>query len=225
MQLSSFKTYVKYDFKRTDKDTEMVQAYNDMINWVSLRMPHSGYKYQSYINTSVGVEDYGLPSTAIHVIHPLKLIIGTGSSDTGYPMDHISKQEYDHIEPNPNRSSPAKGRPSKYTIFDRCILVTPIPDVATYLIELAWARRKTTLSADADLPELGSEWDEVYKWGVLERLYAGMGQLEEAAFWGAKYHAVTTEGDDVPVGMCRQLFEIEKNREGSQIGQVAFNDL
>ena len=225
MQLSDFKTYVKLDFKRQDKDTELVQYYNDMINWVSLQMPHSGYKYQSYINTTVGVEDYGLPTNAIHVIHPLRLILGTGPSDEGWNMDHISKEEYDMIEPNPNRSNPHKGRPQKYTIYDRCILVTPIPDLATYLIEMNWARRKTTLTADADLAELGSEWDEVFKWGTLERLYAGMGQVDEAQYWGGKYHAITTEGDDVPVGLCRKLFEIEKNREGSQIGQVCFNDL
>ncbi len=225
MQLSAFKTYVKLDLKRTDKDTEIVQSYNDMINWVSLQMPHSGYKFQSWINTIVGTEDYGIPAQAIHVIHPLKLIIGSGPSDSGYPMTHISKEEYDRIEPNPNRSSPQTGRPTKYTIFDRCILVTPLPDVATYLIELNWGKRHTTLSADADLHELGSEWDEVFKQGTLERVYAGMGMYEESNYWGSKYHAITSEGDDVPVGMCRKLFDIEKNREGRNIGFVQYNDV
>ena len=43
MELSDFKTYVKYDFKRTDKDTELVQAYNDMIIWVAMQRnsPHT----------------------------------------------------------------------------------------------------------------------------------------------------------------------------------------
>lgn len=224
MQLSDFKTYVKYDFKRTDKDTELVQAYNDMINWVSVQMPHSGYKYQSYISTSVGVEDYGIPTTAIHVIHPLKLIIGTGSSDEGYLMDHISKKEYDEIEPNPNRSNPNKGRPRKYTIYNRCVLVTPLPDVATYLLEMNWAKRKVTLSANADLPELGSEWDEVLKCGTLERLYAGMSRFDESAFWGTKYHA-SNGVDDVPRGLCKKLFDVEKNREGDEISRIQFNVL
>ena len=140
-------------------------------------------------------------------------------------LDQISKEEYDRIEPNPNIASPHKGRPTKYTVYDRCILLTPIPDVSTYILEINWAKRKTTLSADADLPELGSEWDEVFKNGTLERLYAGMGQVDLAQYWGSKYHAVTTEGDDVPVGMCRKLFEIEKNREQIPIGMVHFNDL
>lgn len=225
MQLSDFKTYVKLDFKRSDKDTELVQYYNDMINWVACMMPHSGYKYQSYVNTSVGVEDYGIPSNAVHIIHPLRLIIGTGSSDEGYLMEHITKAEYDCLEPNPNRSSPHNGRPQKYTIYNRCILVTPIPNLSTYLIEMNWARRKTTLSGDAEFSELGAEWDEVLKYGTMERLYFGLGMLEEGQFWGSKYHAITNEGNDVPVGLCRKLFEIEKNREGSQIGHVSFNAL
>ncbi len=225
MQLSDFKTYVKYDFKRTDKDTELVQAYNDMLNWLACQMPHSGYKFQSYITTSVGIEDYGIPGTAIHILHPIKLILGTGATDSGYLLDHISKEEYDRIEPNPNAATPAKSRPAKYTIFDRCILVTPIPDLATYILEINWSKRRTAMSADADLPAIGSEWDEVLKNGTLERLYAGIGMIEEATYWGNKYHAITSEGDDVPVGLCRKLLEIEKNREGTQVGQVCYNDL
>ena len=225
MQLSSFKTYVKQDLKRTDKDTELVQAYNDMVVWVSSQMPHSGYKFQSYLTTEVGVEDYGIPPTAIHVIHPIRLILGTGASDEGYLLDHINKEEYDRREPNPNRASPQKGRPTAYTIYDRCVLVTPLPDLATYLLELNWGKRSTTLSSDAETTELGSEWDEIFKWGVLERLYAGMGQLDLAQYWGAKYHAITSQGDDLPIGFCRTLFEVEKNREGSQIDVVRFNAL
>lgn len=225
MQLSDFETYVKYDFKRTDKDTELVQAYNDMINWVSMQMPHSGYKYLSYINTTVGVEDYGIPSNAIHVIHPLKLLISSSSRDGGYNLDFISKEAYDAIEPNPNGSDPHVGRPTKYTIYDRCIHLTPIPDKATYLLEMAWGRRKTTLSADSDVSALGSEWDEVFKWGTLERLYAGMGMFEESNFWGGKYHAIDGNGNDIAVGLCKKLFDAERNRETKAIGIMCPNNL
>ena len=225
MQLSSFKTYVKYDFKRTDKDTELVQAYNDMIKWVSSQMPMGDYKFQSYVLTNAGVEDYELPCQMVHIIHPIKLIIGSGSSDTGYPMEHLSKLDYDKLEPNPNRNAPHVGRPVAYTIFSKSILVTPVPDVATYIIEIAWATRPTELSADAATPELGEEWDEVLKWGTLERLYAGMGLFDEAQYWGSKYHIMTPSGDDIPAGLCKKLLQAETNRETINISQVAFNDL
>lgn len=226
MQLSTFKPYVRYDFIRTDKDTEMVQAYNDMLMWVATRMPVGDYKYQSYINTTADTEDYPLPSTLVHLIHPIRLLEGSSSGDSGYPMEHISKERYDLLEPNPNRSSPDNtGQPTKYTIYSRSILVTPIPDSANYILEINWTKEQTDLSADADLPSLPVAWDEVLKWGVLERLYAGLGQLEESMFWGSKYHMIDQYGNDMPVGMCKTLFDIEEDREGFAIGQVKVNNI
>lgn len=225
MQLSSFKTYVKYTFKRTDKDTELVQFYNDMLNWVASQIPHSGYKFQSYVATIVGTEDYGIPATLIHLLHPIKLILGTGATDSGYPLNHISKEEFNRRWPNPNASGQTRGRPVDYTVFDRCILVGPAPDVATYYLEIDWSKRITAMSADADLPGIGAEWDEVLMQGTLERLYASIGMIDEAAYWGSRYHVITSQGDDQPVGLCRKLLEIEQDREGYAIGQVTNNDL
>lgn len=226
MQLSDFKTYVKQDFKRTDKDTELVQAYNDMVNWVSTFMPVGNYKFQCYVSTTPGIEDYALRSDLIHLIHPLRLLLGSGSSDGGYPMDFITKEEYDRIEPNPNRTDPSgRGRPSKYTIYSRSILVTPIPDVSTYLIEANYSKRRTPLSGDSELTSLGSEWDEVLKWGTLERLYAMLGQYDVSQFWGSKYHTIGANGADIAVGLCKTLFDIERDREGSAIGHIQNNNL
>ena len=224
MQLSDFLTYVKYDLKRTDKDTEITRAYNDMLMWVALQMPHGGYKFQSYINTVEGTEDYPLPGNIIHLIHPIKILDGSASSDSGYPLEHISKAEYDRIEPNPNRTSPQKSKPWAYTIYSNSILLTGIPDKSTYLIEINWSRRVTFMSATTDMPSLGSEWDEVLKWGTLERVFAGLGQYDESAIWGSKYHMMIGV-DDAPVGLCRKLFDIENDKEGFPIGQVCNNAL
>lgn len=225
MNIGDFKTYVKLDFKRTDKDAEILQAHNDMVNWISLQMPHGAYKYQSYVNTTTEVEDYPLPSTLIHLIKPIRILDGSGNNDFGYPLDDLTKEEYDIREPNPNRTSPANlSKPSACCIYSRSILLTPIPDASTYILEINWTKRRTVLTGDTESPALGSEWDEVIKWGVLERLYAGMGMLDDATYWGSKYHAIVG-GDDLPVGVCRKLFEIEKNIEGNDIGQIQANDL
>lgn len=225
MTLANFLTYVKLDFKRQDKDTELTQHYNDMINWVSVQMPHSGYKFQSYVNTTVGVEDYPVPENLIYLMHPIRFLLGAGSGDEGYPMDHVSKQEYDALESNPNRTNPPKGRPRAYTLYNRRILVTPIPDLATYLFEINWTKRAVPLSATTDIPNLGSEWDEVLKQGTLARTYAGLGMLEESLFWDKKYHVMDPYGNDMPAGLCRKLLEIERDREGSAIGVIRNNNL
>lgn len=226
MQLSTFRTYVKRDFKRTDKDTEIDQAYNDMIIWVAQKMPHGNYKFQSYISTVNAQEDYPLPTNLIHLIHPIKYLEGSAANDWGWPLDHITKEEYDLREPNPNRTSPSTGKPTAYTIFSRSILLTPIPDNSADLLEISWAKRATTLSAATDVPDLGSEWDEIFKFGTLERVYDGMGMLQEAQYWGSKYHILNpVNGDDAPIGLCKKLFDAERDREIPAIGQVKFNEL
>lgn len=210
MQLSDLKTYVKRDFKRTDKDTEIVQAYNDMIVWVAAQMPHGNYKFQSYVPTVIGQEDYPIPSNAIHLIHPVRLLLGTGSSDSGYSLEHLTKEEYDLREPNPNRTNPSnKSRPSAYTVFSRSILTTPIPESTAYLLEINWSKRPVAQSASTDTPSLGNEWDEVLKHGTLERLYEGIGMLGEASYWGAKYK----DAEGMPTGLCLSLFDVERDRE------------
>lgn len=219
--LSTLQTYIRRDFKRTDKDTEITQAINDSILWISSLIPYGNYKFQSWIYTAIDREDYGLPSNLIHLIHPIKWIEGAGSSDPGYPMLHITKEQYDVREANPNRTNPSGGRPTAYCIFSRCILVTPIPDRADYVLEIMWSRRPISLSASGDLPDLGSEWDEVIKHAALEKLYAGMGMLQEANYWASLFR----DAEWNPVGLCRKLIDAEKDREMPNIGQVQFNEL
>jgi len=221
MTLANFKTYVKQVFKRTDKDTEIVQAYNDMIMWVSSYMPHAGYKYQSYIYTVSGTPDYPLPSDLIYLIHPVRLLEGSGANDSGYPMNLISKQQYDIKEPNPRRTSPSTGKPVDYTIFSRSILPSPIPNKSTYLLEIDWTKRPVSQSGDSDVTYLGSEWDEVLRHGTLERLYEMLELFDESDHWASKYR--NQEGS--PIGMCKKLFDIERDREVPAIGQVKANIL
>lgn len=221
MQLSLFKTYVKLDFKRTDKDTELVQAYNDAITYIASREPMGNYKYQSYISTVVGQEDYPLPSTINHLMHPVKILDGSDTTDTGEPMDHITKEQYDINYPNPNRTNPPKGFPVEYCIYSRSILLGPIPDSADYLIEIDWTVLPTAQSADANVHYLGTEWDEILKWMTLYRLYAGLGQYDEATFWKAQYEDAAGN----PVGQFKRLLEKEGDIEGRPVGQIKNNDL
>lgn len=219
--LSTLQTYIRRDFKRTDKNTEIIQAINDSILWISTLIPHGDYKYQSWVYTALAREDYALPSNLIHLIHPIKFLEGSASADSGFPLEHITKEEYDIREPNPNRTSPSTGRPSAYTVFSRSILVTPLPDKTTYLLEIMWSRRPGSLSAAADTPELGSEWDEVIKHISMDKLYAGMGMLQESGYWASLYR----DAEWNPIGLLRNLINAERDREFPAVGQVKFNQL
>jgi len=224
--LSTLKTYIKRDFKRTDKDTEITQAINDTILWIAAIMPHGNYKYQSWIYTANAREDYSIPSNLIHLIHPVKFLEGSATNDYGYPLNHVSKEEYDLLYPNPNRTSPTdKGKPTVYTVFSRSILVGPLPDSADYILEINWSRRPVSLSADADTPELGAEWDEVIKQGAIDRLYSGIGMIEEANYWAGMYKIKDIYGRENPAGLCLRLLDAERDREIPAIGRIKFNEL
>lgn len=183
---TQFITYVTQDFKRDDKDTEIVQAYNDTIQHLSNLEGIVGLKFQSWIPTVVEQEDYPLPSTRCHVFHPIRWI-KSATSSVGYPMNKLSKEEFSKKYPNPNAtdvSALTKSRPEDYTVFSNSILVGPLPDLATYILELDWAKLRTSQDAASDVQELGEEWEEVIKFGVLARLYEGIGLTGEAdRYW------------------------------------------
>lgn len=221
MTASELITYIKRDFRRENEDARILQAINDTVMNISIIIPHSNYKFQSYAHTTVGEEDYPLPPDILHLIHPIRLLEGMDSTDTGWVLDHITKEEYDQIEPNPNRDTPSTGRPQRYTIYSRSILLQPIPDKADYFLEINWAKRPTKLVNNSDTDSLPEEYDEVIKWGTLFRCYAGLGMYQEAEFWRSKYE--NANGD--PIGMFKMLIEAERSYEGSNIGIIKNNSL
>ena len=224
MQLSAFKTYVKQDLKRTDKDTEIVQALNDMIIFIAAKQPLGAYKYQSYIPVVAQQEDYPLPANNMHILHPIRFLQGSASTDLGWPLNRISKEEYDKRYSNPNRTNPTNtGESGDYCIFGGSILVGPLPASGTNdLLEADWTTLPTDQSADADTPALGEEWREVLKWGVLARINAGLELFQEAEYWESKYlNPVTKE----PIGLFKDLLDMDKEKEEIPISRVQANEL
>ena len=223
MNLTTFRSYVKYDFKRIDKDTELTQAYNDGIIAVSIKIPHGAYKFQSYLPLIARQEDYPLPSNIIHLIHPVRVMLGSASTDTGFPLNHITKQEYDILYPNPNRTTPdILGRTKDYCIYSGSILVGPLPEVGTNdLLEIDWTKVPTDQSAGTDTPALPDYWREVLKWMTLSRLNHGIGLYQEAQYWRSLYE--DNEGN--PVSLYRDLLNVEKDKEDRAVGEIKVNSL
>lgn len=226
MNVTNFQTYVKLDFKRTDKDTEILQAYNDSLIAVAVTLPMGAYKYQSYIPLVARQEDYPLPSTIMHLIHPIRYLEGSAQANSGWPLNHITKEVYDKRYPNPNRTTPDDlGTPSDYTIYSGSILIGPMVSAtevtAGALLEINWTVVPTDLSGSTDLPTLPDYWREVLKQMTLHRVYRGIELFQEADWWKSQYE--DAEGN--PVGLYRRLLEIEENKEQSGISNVRPNNL
>lgn len=210
----NFLAYVKRIFKRTDKDTEIYEALNETIKDIGTRGPFPGYAFTSYTPCVVEQEDYPLPTDLLHISHPIKLLDGSATGDSGAPLEFISKAEYDIREPNPNRTSPATGKPTAYTIYSNQIMLTPIPDSTDYLIEIDWGKIPPSLSADSDTAAFQEVGDEVIKWGTLWRLFAGVGLYEDADYWRNLYE-----------GGVERMKDIARDKEKTWVETGSVNEL
>ena len=219
-----FLSYVIRVFKRTDKDTEIYEALNETIKDVVSRHPFSDYDFQSYVSTTVGQEDYTLPATLLYLRHPIRMLDGNLSTDSGRPLTFLTKEQYDALEPNPNRANPDTGKPSHYTIFSNQILLYPIPDSASYLLEINWGKGHgdVELTSGDQTASLGSHWDEVLKWGVLFRVYASVEQHEVGEYWRNLYEGATPGGNGGAIG---RLIRVESAKKNTEIGLITPNNL
>jgi len=173
-------------FKRTDKDSQINQAINDTLREMGAAVAPRTTWNQEWVPTVVGREDYKVPSTLLRIMHPIRLQDSTegNNSTSSYPLQHIPKVEYDRLEPFPNTpNAKTTARPRFYTIWENCILITPLPDSADYRLEINSGNEITILNADVDEPFLSDQWLETIKAGALARLYNGLQQYEEARIW------------------------------------------
>ena len=226
MNLANLLTYIKYDFKRTDKDTELTQAINDSILAIAIKMPHKNYKYQSWRAVVSGQEDYDLPSNIIHLMHPVRYLEGNDPGDSGYPLEHITKEQYDDEEPAPNRTTPdSTGTPTKYTVYSNSILLTPIPGDTEVseggLLEINWTKQPVDLTG-SQTPDLEDSWREIIKWMTLDRVNAGIGLYDEAKYWESKYQDPISRE---PIGLYKSLLDLERDKESITIGKVETKSL
>ncbi len=208
---AQFLTYIKYDFKRTDKDTEIYVAYNETIRHIGNMKGTEGLKFQSWINTVAAQEDYPLPSNKCHVFKPVR-IIESATVNRGYPLNMMSKADFSERYPNPNASdtsSHSKRMPVDACIYSNSILVGPLPDLATYIIELDWARIPSSQDAASDIQPIGEDWEEVMKFGVLFRLFTALGMDEEAA----KYYNLYKDDDLGYPHLIRKFEDQEESME------------
>lgn len=204
-------------FIRTDKTTELNNALNETYFEMCGVIQYHKTSAQEYVNLTDKREDYAIPSDTLRINHPIRLIELAAQSDSGssYNLTFIPKDEYDTMEPNPNVTPTtlvSTGKPTHYTVWKNCILLTPIPDSSTkYKIELNLGGEITKLSADVDQPIFSERWDETMKAGTLARLFSLVELYERAQFWNGIYLNGFAGADGFFKGGLKLLKEISEN--------------
>lgn len=171
-------------FVRTNKTTELKEAINDTHREMVAALGWRKAEDQLYRQCVIGREEYPIPDLVLRVNHPVRIIEpgASNNSSQSYPLEFLTKDEYDEVEPNPNAdpSLISKGKPWAYTFFKNSILLTDIPDKA-YTMELNVGGEAELLVNDSDQVIFAPTWDETIAAGALARLYIGIGHHDTAA--------------------------------------------
>lgn len=175
-------------FKRTDKTTELKRAINDTYFEMVAAVDPRKQKDQIYRTTVTGREEYPIPDTLLRINHPIRILEGdTNNASSSYPLEFMSKAEYDFWEPYPNALTVIGGKPWGYCIWKNSILLTDVPDKSTYKLEINIGGEPSKMVADTDATIFSPTWDEVIKAGALARLYLGIELDDRVAVWQKIY--------------------------------------
>jgi hypothetical protein len=228
-----FIDYVIRTLKRDDKETELIDALHSIIRDISARHSFQVLRRQEYVPLRAQQEDYPFPVEMQHWHQPVRILQGQESNADGYVLKQIGKEEYDSLEPNPNRTNPSGSDPYAFCIFQNAFLLTSIPtathEAAAWRIEINCGVFPTIPTADdQDAHPFGQTWDETLKWGILHRIYSDLGLNDEAEKWGSYYEVGSPRvvGGTVVgyVGGVANMIELDMHSD--QPPQfVAYNDV
>ncbi len=186
MDGQSLLDYIIRTFKRTDKNTEILEAINDTISDMRIRFSLDETKDEAY---STGISVLGsyridLPDDFEHMVTDVKILDG----DQSYVLKKLSKQEFDDMYPNPNDTNVQKFKPVHYTIFSNAILLGPVPDKTSYQYEFSYSTIYDTpiTVSTSDVP-FSDMYREALKYGVLFRINVALENDDAAAKWRTFY--------------------------------------
>lgn len=182
---AEFLTFVKRAFKRTDKDTELLEATNNVIREIRRRHPFNELYVESYTTgiTTLGQYVLDVPSNFGTIVGDLIL----QKTDTDYyPLQQLPKDEFDRLYPNPTSTNVSKNQPQHYCMFGTKIIIGPVPDSVSYLYTLSYSTKLSTdLTSTSTMPF--DDFLEGIKRGVLRNIYADMGDDGEATKWATLF--------------------------------------
>lgn len=185
---SEFLAYVKKNFVRDDKDTEIYECTTDIVVDMRLRMLSDDYSTISAdLNSSMSVGDYTIdvPTDFGHLLTDGILMRDTSSDDTYFPLRKVSKAYYDennHDVYSSTVSNRNTGIPTYYAYYGRKIYLSPAVDKTTYEFKINYTTDGVTdiTSGTATVP-FTDKYRRILRDGVCMLLYKQLENYEEAS--------------------------------------------
>lgn len=183
---AEFYTYLKLDFKRTDKEDEIFSALTDVISDI-----REEYKLEEdkEINYTLGIDALGeysftLPDDFGFLIGDIKIL----EDNDSYKLEKISKDEYDRLLPDPEYSDVDKEKPTHFCIYADQVFLYPVPDKLTYYYEWNYSTDdEAAITTSTGNVPYSSRNRKMLKCGVLAEIYKGLGMDNEAVKWGSEF--------------------------------------
>lgn len=165
--------YVIRAFKRTDKDTEILDATKDCIDEMRRRLEFpEDETYTTVTDTITTLGDYVMAlETDFGKI--ISVVFQESDGSSGENLVQISRGQYDQKYAPFGTGASSRGRPKEFCVFGGNILIGPVPDQVNYTYKLSYYSddRETILSTTESVP-FTNKYRETLRRGVLARLFA-----------------------------------------------------
>lgn len=185
-QLSDIRTKVRQRVRDTGYDSTEITNYlndtqNDIFNEYKLPFMETTQEFTLTIGVADITDGDGLPT---NFVLPIDLMLTSTQEKVLTPRDF---REMDMLYPDYEANSGiAQGVPSDWYKYGQTIKVFPEPDQA-YVLTLRYYKKPTLLSADADVPSIPSEFEELLVTGAAYRVLQVKDNYDQAGILENKY--------------------------------------
>lgn len=186
-QLSDIRTKVRQRVRDTSYDsTEITNYINDAQNDVfnEYRLPFMEATQDYTLTTGVAdiTNGVGLPT---NFVLPIDLMLTANGQEKLLTPRDVREMDYLYPDYESSTSYPSSA-PTNWYKYGQTIRVFPEPDQA-YTVTLRYFKKPTLLSADADVPSLPSEFEELLVIGASYRVLQVKDNYDQAGILENKY--------------------------------------
>lgn len=185
--LSDIRTKVQQRIKDTGYSTSEITNYindtqRDVFNEYRLPQMEATQTYTLTAGVSDITNGSGLPTNFVQAVD-----LYLTSSGVESLLEYRDYQDIDQIYPDPDDTTVNPSAiPRFWYKFGSTIHVAPAP-VSAYTLTMRYIKEPTELSADADVPEIPSEFQEILVAGATFRILQIKDNYDQASIWQNKY--------------------------------------